>query len=191
MLRMGLFLWLLVLPAWAQTCGILAHIKPSQATFLEGPEQKTYEISDEIRRNLIQRGLGGRWLYSASGIRLNSALYRGVDPDATAGIQALSQFVQCINGGRWQPAHAMLIPATQSRINLKEFSAFWSVHTLSPHQTDWQLREVQPDHLVVSIHSTRGGIYDEAWGTTDRPTPFDNEFRLTKDGFRWLLDSYH
>jgi|GEM_PF-5762725 len=182
-MRLLLLLLILWLPVKAETLGLLSQIGATQATFFEGSEAHTYEISPDLQRKLGQRGLGSLWEYNATP-RLSSALDRGNDQNVQSALKTLSQFVGFVNQKHWAEAQALM--ASQA----PQLAAFWSSHTLSPHRSDWSLQEVGPARLVVTIHSTQGAIYDEAGYGNEKPTPFANDFTLTLQGFRWSLAAY-
>jgi len=173
------------LPAKAENLGLLSQIGATQATFFEGSQAHTYEVSPDLQRKLTQRGLGSRWEYNAAP-HLSSALDRGNDQNVQSALKTLSQFVILVNQKQWAQAQALMPAQAQS---VPQLAAFWSRHTLSPHRSDWSLREVGPARLVVTIHSTRGAIDDDA-GFGENPTPFANDFTLTQQGFRWSLAAY-
>lgn len=175
----------LTLSATAETLGTLGQVNNITATFLEGSEAHTYAIPPELARRLAQRGPGSRWEYNPEGSQIQTALDRGNDANVQAAMQTLSQFVNAVNKQQWPAAQACLPARTAANPQ-----TYFAKHTLSPHPGDWTLKASKPDQIVLKILSTRGGIYDEGYDTTSSPTAYTNEFTLTRQGYRWLIESF-
>lgn len=177
----------LTLGAGAETLGVLGHVSNGRATFLEGPEARTYGIPTDLARRLTQRGLGSRWEYNPEGSRVQAALDRGNDSNVQAALQALGQFVTAVNGQQWTGAAAFM-PAGSPAAS--ELATFFARHTLSPDRSDWALSRLLDDQIVIKIHSVQGGVFDDGLETSTSPTDYSNEFTLTRTGYRWQVESY-
>ena len=169
----------LSLAAAAQTLGTLGQVTTSTATFLEGSEAHSYGIPPDLSRRLAQRGLGSRWEYSPQGTLIQSAIDRGNDANVQSAMQILGQFVQAINDQQWPGAQACLVHTTANP------QTVFARHTLSPHPSDWTLIESRPDQMMLKIHSTQGALDED--GSTNQ---YVNHFTLTRQGYRWLIESF-
>lgn len=169
----------LSLSAAAQTLGTLGKTTSTTATFLEAGEAHSYGIPPELAQRLAQRGLGSRWEYSPQGTLIQSAIDRGNDANVQSAMQTLSQFVQAVNNQQWPGAQACLALSNATP------QTVFARHTLSPHPSDWTLLEYQPERMVLKIHSTQGAL--DEYGDTNQ---YVNHFTLTRQGYRWLIESF-
>lgn len=182
-----LLLLALGLSASAETLGTLGQVSGGHATFLEGSESHTYGVPAELARRLSGRGPGSRWEYNPEGTLVSAAIDRGNDTNVQAAMQTLGQFVDAVNQQQW-PAAAACMPAHHP--SAARLPAAFARYTLSPHTGDWALLESRPDQIVLRILSTQGGVFDDSFETTTSPTTYTNQFTLTRQGYRWLIDSF-
>ena len=186
-MKSWLLLLALQLSVAAETLGTLGRVSGEQATFLEGGQIHTYHVPNELAQRLSLRGIGSRWEYNPEGSLLQAAIDRGNDPDVQAALRTLGQFVQAVNDQQWSAAAACM-PAHSSEAT--RLPAAFARHTLSPHTGDWALLEYRAGQMVVKIHSIRGGVLEDSFESTAFPTDYFNQFQLTHQGYRWLVDSF-
>lgn len=178
---------MLTLQAMAEPIGIVASLRDGQVGFWTDSKMQTLQVSPQLQRTLAGQGLGSRWEYWVSGQRLESALPRGADAEMLSALNSLQQFAQFINHERWLDAYSLLHP--QAKTSPRDFQAYWSTRYLSTDRSDWTLSDIQHAALEVSIQSRQGSLDGEE-SYDYKPTLLHSHCRLSRQGSRWLLESY-
>ena len=150
-MSLKLLLWLLLLlPACAQSEGMLVRLVPGEAE-LSG--HQIIPLDHTTYRKLAERGLGSLWKIFVQRGRVDSTLYEGMAEGVPSALRVLSQFIAAIEGSQWEQARQLVAP--ELRPTEAQFAESWGTIWLSNLVEDWQLEQAEPQRVTVRVAGSR------------------------------------